>query len=144
MQHLIDNFATTTSKDAFQDNIIKFVKDFISEARKLVDRTKRAIYKEYGHEANEATEELFQVQLHTNDEWGHKNQLWLSKSTSHGVSWLTPRAMDGLSRKLLHAMMTNDYFFAVYGGHSAAGRCQRDESYAHCHAHTFPLLGIIF
>lgn len=34
--------------------------------------------------------------------------------------WTTKRSFDGLVRRLLHAMMTQDTFTVVMGGHSAA------------------------
>lgn len=37
-----------------------------------------------------------------------------------GSGWLSADAMDGLSRRILHAMITNDEFGVVLGGHSSA------------------------
>jgi hypothetical protein len=46
------------------------------------------------------------------------------KYTSRGDmgdgGWTTKRSFDGLVRRLLHAMMTQDTFTVVLGGHSAA------------------------
>jgi hypothetical protein len=36
------------------------------------------------------------------------------------AGWTTKRSLDGFARRLLHAMMTNDSFTIVVGGHSAA------------------------
>eukprot|EP00957_Ditylum_brightwellii_P182403 13895085-Ditylum_brightwellii.AAC.1 len=37
-----------------------------------------------------------------------------------GGGWTTKKSFEGLVRRLLHAMMTNDTFTVVLGGHSAA------------------------
>jgi hypothetical protein len=36
-----------------------------------------------------------------------------------GGGWTTERSFNGLVRRLLHAMMTNDSFTIAMGGHSA-------------------------
>ena len=41
-------------------------------------------------------------------------------SASLGVAWMHDVSYDALVKKLLNAMMTNDHFFVVLGGHSAA------------------------
>ena len=37
-----------------------------------------------------------------------------------GAGWTTKESLQGLSQRLLHAMMTNDKFTIVMGGHSSA------------------------
>ena len=37
-----------------------------------------------------------------------------------GAAWMTERAFNVLTKKLLHAMVTNEEFYVVLGGHSAA------------------------
>jgi hypothetical protein len=40
--------------------------------------------------------------------------------TPNNGGWTTKRSMQGLSRRLLHAIMTRDTFTFIMGGHSAA------------------------
>jgi len=89
-----------------------YINNFLSEGRQLVDRMKKAIYAEYGH--TEKDKDLFEVQICSNKESEKKIK------SGKGVSWMSQIAFDALVRKLLHAMITNDYFFVVLGGHSAA------------------------
>ena len=37
-----------------------------------------------------------------------------------GVATMNKKGMDNYARKLLHSMMTNDEFYYILGGHSAA------------------------
>lgn len=44
-----------------------------------------------------------------------------TKRGTRGIGgWTTKRSFDGLVRRLLHAIMTNDTFTVVLAGHSAA------------------------
>ncbi len=107
-------------KNAWQTDQ-KYVTDFIEQSDKLVDRMIEGIYAEYGHptkkadgttlsdEEVEARNELFKI--HITDEGHHEDV---------GFGYINKAGMDALSKKLLHGMITNDEFYFVLGGHSAA------------------------
>lgn len=96
----------------------QYVANFLEEAKKLVHRVREGIYAESGwpkkdddDEYMELRERLFKIHVWDVDSIGSKGE---------GIAFLTKPAFDGLVRKLLHAMMTNDDFYAVLAGHSAA------------------------
>lgn len=96
----------------------KYTRRFIEEGKKLVTRVKEGLYAEYGHATKDLTtpeeiaarDELFQVVI---------SETAPAKGTK-GMSWITPKGFDALVKKLLHGMKTNDEFYYVMGGHSAA------------------------
>lgn len=90
-----------------------FVAKFLDEADKLVDRAMHAILAEYGKSPDDSA--MFDL---TYKEWSHR-QLPKIVTPDNG-GWTTTRSMQGLSRRLLHAIMTRDTFTFVMGGHSAA------------------------
>ena len=125
----VANFETIPYKDMNNGDFPKnswqtdqnYVTDFIAEAEKLVDRMIEGIYAEYGHptkkadgttlsdEEVEARNDLFKI--HVSDEIDtHRG----------GFASINKKGMDALARKLLHGMITNDEFYFVLGGHSAA------------------------
>ena len=95
----------------------KYVTDFISEARKLVDRVREGIYAEYGHATKDLT---------TPEEIQARNELFqthISETTTkepHGAAYINEKGMAMMARKLVHCMVTNDEFYYILGGHSAA------------------------
>jgi hypothetical protein len=108
------------------------VSAFLLEARALVDRMTEGIYAEYGWPKNRSQqdgttttmmmmspeelqqrEEVFKV--HILDSFTNENEI-----KQNGIAQLSQIAMDGLVRKLLHSMMTQDEFYVVLAGHSAA------------------------
>jgi len=98
----------------------KYVRDFIKEANSLVDRMTEGIYAEYGHPTKKADGTLL-----TAEEIEARNALFQVKigpleRGENAVSFINQIGMDALTRKLLHAMITNDEFYFVLGGHSAA------------------------
>lgn len=95
----------------------KYVKDFIAEARKLVDRVREGIYSEYGHPKTDNEEEMKQRDASfaiTVDEAAN------GSTNRGGWAAINKRGLDAYARKLLHAMITNDEFYYIMGGHSAA------------------------
>jgi hypothetical protein len=112
-----------------------YVTEFLQQAIALVNRTMEAILVEYGKAARFGEGE-------GNDEWNTKlrwamfdldrfeNDYFTTTTTtgsppniydkSHG-GWTTQRTwIDGLQRRLWHAILTEDSFVVVVGGHSAA------------------------
>ena len=104
----------------------EYMTQFLSEAKKLVNRTMEAIYAEYGvgvvggdltklSEERRQQRELFapwKVVQDINDdaEWAAKKK----------DMWTTKDSLDGLARRIIHAIMTQDTFHITLGGHSAA------------------------
>jgi len=91
-----------------------YVTKFLEEADKLVDRARNAILAEYGKSANDT--EMFDL---TYRDDLNRRELG-GKGPPDNGGWTTKRSMDGLARRLLHAIMTRDTFTFVMGGHSAA------------------------
>ena len=100
-------------KDAWQADTA-FVTKFLDEADKLIDRARNAILAEYGKSPTES--EMFDL---TYREDLTRRELRGPPPLDNG-GWTTKRSMDGLARRLLHAIMTRDTFTFVLGGHSAA------------------------
>mmetsp|Transcript_36526 Transcript_36526/g.44057 ORF Transcript_36526/g.44057 Transcript_36526/m.44057 type:complete len:392 (-) Transcript_36526:1685-2860(-) len=101
-----------------------YVEKFLSEAKQLVHRMKEGIYAEYGwpskkkdgtimsEEELNKREEAWKIHILQPEEYETKKTI--------GIATLSQVALDGLVRKLLHAMITTDEFYVVLGGHSAA------------------------
>jgi len=100
-----------------------YVDDLLHEAKNLLDRVTEGIYAEYGYptikpdgtslspEEIITRNKMFEVNIIPDDD---------TTPDINGAAWMTNRSSTFLSRKLLHAMLTNDDFFVVMGGHSAA------------------------
>lgn len=95
-------------------------KEFLKEAKALVQRMQKAIYAEYGwpikpdmtQEEKDKHDELWKIHVDT-----------MEPSQTRpltGIATVTTAGMEGLVRKLLHGMMTHDDFYVVLAGHSAA------------------------
>lgn len=123
----IANFDSTPYKDLVNSEFPqnswqtdeKYVRGFISESNKMVDRMIEAIYAEYGHGTKKADGSMM-----TAEEIEARNDLFKVHITGEqqdsGMSYINEKGMHALSRKLLHTMITNDEFYFVLGGHSAA------------------------
>ncbi|KAL3942006.1 MAG: hypothetical protein SGBAC_003718 [Bacillariaceae sp.] len=98
----------------------EYNKEFLKEAKALVKRMTHAIYAEYGwpiksdmtQEEKDRHDELWKIHVDPMEK-GQPRPLT-------GIATLTTAGLDGLVRKLLHAMMTHDEFYVVLAGHSAA------------------------
>jgi len=97
---------------------------FLKEGRALVHRVQEGIYAEYGwplkqkdgtnlsEEGIDLREKVWRIHTYRDQEE--------AAAQDKGIAKLSEVAFHGLARKLLHAMMTHDEFYAVLGGHSAA------------------------
>ena len=104
-----------------------YVNHILNDADKLIARAKEAIYTEYGYGGPQTPEgmvdryKMFKweiLDIKNNEEPSEK---YHKKRGSMGNGgWTSKRSRDGLVRRLLHAIMTNDEFVIVLGGHSAA------------------------
>eukprot|EP00558_Chaetoceros_sp_UNC1202_P010884 CAMPEP_0197243762 /NCGR_PEP_ID=MMETSP1429-20130617/9101_1 /TAXON_ID=49237 /ORGANISM="Chaetoceros sp., Strain UNC1202" /LENGTH=881 /DNA_ID=CAMNT_0042704027 /DNA_START=58 /DNA_END=2703 /DNA_ORIENTATION=- len=119
------DFSTTPHKDLQNSDLPenswqkdpKYVSDLIAEGKKLVARVKEGIYAEYGW----ATKDMDEAKM---EERAKLFEVHISEITDPrpnvGVLWINQKGFDMLVRKLLHAMIANDEFYLVLGGHSAA------------------------
>ena len=113
---------------------IEYVEQFVNESTDLVGRAMEAILSEYGHGKvhypNNTFEErstMFHVQIYddTNNSDGEipYNDIDdddITTSNNDKGGWTTQTSWDGLKRRLLHAIMTEDTFVFAMGGHGAA------------------------
>ena len=143
----VTDFTGVPYKDLDADQFVEgswqtdeaYVKEFISEARKLINRVKEAIYAEYGHPAKKKDGTSL-----SEDELDKRNTMFriitdefklcrgapvaIDDDSSckknavplPGIGYWRKEAFEELTRKLLHAMITNDEFYVVLGGHSSA------------------------
>jgi hypothetical protein len=103
-----------------------YLKAFLPQAQALVRRTMEAILSEYGHGTDdepsrsfEERSDMFRVTF--NNDTSHEYYFGEDEgSTKDAGGYMTPKAYDGLVRRILHAIMTEDTFRVVMGGHSAA------------------------
>lgn len=97
-----------------------YVRNFLAEAKALIDRVKEGIYAEYG----QPTLKPDGTSLTPEEVLARDKNFAVARGPGEDragkVAWLNPNAWDALVRKLLHGMMTNDEFYVVLGGHSAA------------------------
>ncbi len=133
----VQDFSKHEYKDlpnsAFTTNVWQkdetYVKDLIAEGRALMERLTEGVYAELGHptkkadgttlsaEEKEARDKMFTVNLFDNV---NVTQAYSKNHFTEGVAFMSNEALDALARKLLHSMITNDEFYFVLGGHSAA------------------------
>jgi hypothetical protein len=98
-----------------------YVNHFLEEAENLIARAKEAILTEYGHglprtpEQSVEAQRMFKIQIIDLATEEIKGKEWQTQG-----GWTTERSFQGLSRRLLHAMMTKSTFSFIMGGHSAA------------------------
>lgn len=116
----------TQPDDAWQTDAV-FVNHLLDDAEQLIERTMDAIFTEYGWGNPQPPEGLSErlkmfawekVDLAPED--ASVPPKYSRRGNHGGGGWTTERSMDGLVRRLLHAIMTNDSFTVVLGGHSAA------------------------
>ena len=123
-------------KDAWGENVWQkdeqYTKDLIKEGRSLVGRMTEAIYEELGHPATKADgtalseeemkerEDILGPRIFNDGSDDGFDFMNLKKVKEVSTSMIDKNAFDALARKLLHAMITNDEFYFVLGGHSAA------------------------
>jgi len=121
-----DFYAAYPSRDVpyekFPDNAWQKDKDYLSkfvpEAKALVERAMEAILAEYGHSKFdepdkdfETRAEMFSIAMYN---------FTGSKPDNKRGGWMPQRSIEGLVRRVLHAVMTEDTFTLATGGHSAA------------------------
>jgi hypothetical protein len=105
-------------KNAWQIDT-EYLAKFLPEAKALIERGMEAMLAEYGHSPEEEPgktfeerAEMFSVTIVDLKVGGG--------SKVQNAGWMTARSFQGLVRRVLHAVMTEDTFTLVMGGHSAA------------------------
>lgn len=119
--------------DAFPDNAWQgdavFVNHLVNDAELLIARAMEAIFAEYGHGKPLSAEQLGErMKMFHWDKYDSFDpqyypkppQKYTKRGDRGNGGYTTKRSHDGLVRRLLHAIMTNDSFTVVLGGHSAA------------------------
>ena len=108
--------ATAWQKDT------EYLGQFLSEGIALTKRAMEAILTEYGKEPadrHNADADFAQrsagLRVKKSD---HPQDI--NKATSQAGGWMPVKAWNGLKKRLLHSIMTEDSFNLVMGGHSAA------------------------
>jgi hypothetical protein len=98
----------------------EYLAKFLPEAKALIERSMEAMLAEYGHSAEEEPGKTFEERAAMfNVSVIDISNIGTTKNFKN-AGWMTERASDGLIRRLLHAVMTEDTFTVVMGGHSAA------------------------
>ena len=110
----------------------EYVCKFVDQARAMIKRVKEGIYAEYGHPTVstngtklsgkdiEDRDALFQVIIEDNQIIDGKAAINNITGPLPGIAYMSRNAWDGLVRKLLHALVTNDIFYVVMAGDSVA------------------------
>lgn len=96
----------------------EYLKKFLTEALSLVERAQEAILAEYGHTNGTWQERAAMFHLDMHERLG---DIQFPKDYGGDKGgWTTTRSWEGLKRRLLHAIVTEDSFVFAMGGHSAA------------------------
>lgn len=98
----------------------EYVKTFIKQSLELVRHAKESMYIEYGYGGleEELSDEMKQLKSKLFEMKLYENITTASIPKFGGYS--NKESMEGLAKRLLHAVMTQDTFTVVMGGHSAA------------------------
>eukprot|EP00814_Leptocylindrus_danicus_P000850 CAMPEP_0116031158 /NCGR_PEP_ID=MMETSP0321-20121206/17329_1 /TAXON_ID=163516 /ORGANISM="Leptocylindrus danicus var. danicus, Strain B650" /LENGTH=993 /DNA_ID=CAMNT_0003506193 /DNA_START=61 /DNA_END=3042 /DNA_ORIENTATION=+ len=117
----------------------KYVEQFLLEGLKLVNRTKEAIYAEYGagypltEEIRQRREVMFRTGI-LNCTAAETSQDINKMAPAGGRGgWMCESSLDGLVRRILHAIITQDDFTIALGGHSVAAG--HDNHFAQSYLH---------
>lgn len=102
-----------------------YVNHMIDSALELVDRAREAIYTEYGFgPKDEISSDVYMARMKMFRmavvDLKAENALDKMNEGLKRAGWTTEKSFKGLSRRILHSMMTNDKFTIVAGGNSAA------------------------
>lgn len=99
-------------KNAWQIDA-EFLAKFLPESIQLVERAQKAIMVEYGQDPLNST--MFQIFRYNSSEVAV-----VTESGNRQGGWTTDASWQGLIKRILHAIMTEDVFVFAMGGHSAA------------------------
>lgn len=114
---------------AWQNDAV-FVNHYLNDAEQLVGRTMEAIFTEYGWGIDQWPADqkawvmkerlkMYHVEYVEDEDFAKDDftapEKYLKRGTHGSGGWSTKRSFDGLVRRLLHAMTTNDEFVVVLG-----------------------------
>lgn len=111
--------------EAWQADAV-YVNHILNDADQLIARTMEAIFVEYGHgkpldpDGMAERMRMFHWSREDVSSMDGPPEKYAKKGDQGNGGWTTRRSFNGLVRRLLHAMMTQDTFTVVMGGHSAA------------------------
>jgi len=91
-----------------------YMNHFLDASAKYVKSVMDGIVEEYG-----GNDKLFHVAIKSADELHGISDGTLEQKTGGGLGYIEEESFDGLSRRLMHAIMTNDVFSVTIGGHSS-------------------------
>lgn len=102
-----------------------FLETFLTQGLDLVTRAQEAILAEYGHSKHDQPgvsmeERSAMFRLTVLDLKGGKDRMPSKKDNVDNGGWTTSSSFQGLVRRVLHAIVTQDTFTFVMGGHSSA------------------------
>jgi hypothetical protein len=99
----------------------EYLSSFLPQAKALVERSMEAILSEYGHGKLDEPDKTFDERSNMFSYKMVDLQGGENPPKSLGISgWTTERSFDGLARRILHAVVTEDKFTLVMSGHSSA------------------------
>jgi len=94
-----------------------YITSFLDQAQALVEAMKEGIMQEYNHpNPDDIEKDLFGVIIGDHDFINGAAVHKETKKKQPGIAYLTQQSFDGLVKKLLHAMITTDYFYVVVAG----------------------------
>ena len=99
-----------------------YLKAHLDQAQALVEATKEGIMREYNHmNPDDSEKQLFGVIIgdheFVNGVAYQQEENDKKKKLAHpGIAYMPQKSWDGLVKKLLHAMITTDYFYVVVAG----------------------------
>ena len=102
----------------------EYLKDWLDQGGKLVDRALEAILAEYGRGVKDEPGRSFEEREKEMFQWliFEPGTQPPGKSLVVEAGWTTQKSFEGLARRVLHSLVTQDPFTFVVGGHSAAGK----------------------
>lgn len=129
---LISPFLHALDMYSERDHVLhsrSYLMHFLDNAQKLIDRSREAIYEEYGYPVSGISEER-------DKSFGFRKGETYDDLRKLGVPIVaTKTEFDGLVRRLLHAMMTNQEFKVALNGHSVAAG--HDSNFWQSYIHQF-------
>ncbi len=118
---------TKFPRNAWQTDA-EFLEPFLHQAQELITRAQEAILAEYGQSKFDMPGKSFAERsanfqldvIHLGDDGSKSHPPDAKMSNIDNGGWTTPRSFQGLVRRLLHAIVTQDTFTYALGGHSVA------------------------
>ena len=100
----------------------EYIESFLQEAQALVEATKEGIMREYNHiNPGDREKAYFDVIIGEKEfkegmAWDPPKKKNENSTRTEGIAYMPQKSWDGLIKKLLHAMITEDHFYVVVAG----------------------------